>query len=305
MKLPSEVNRFLILVFFMSWVATIPLWKHPGHLEHPFSGIIILFFMYTPALCALYMSFIISDPDKQNLFAFSLGNKWHWHWIFQWLFWPIATLCSLGIADLLGFYQVDLNCSGFAAWVSNSLNQVSDSSGQPLVRLPFTYLQMVWTYLILGSLAPFVLGLVTIGQELAWRGWLLSKLLFLGTHKAVLVSSLAWGCWYTPLILLGHRYPDHPILGVPLTVLFCLITGIILSWSRLKTNSIWPSVIGHCLILYSFPISHLLYQEGTEVHNTLAGLSGISGMLIPLGFIALLFRNKQLSSYPIFIEQRR
>jgi uncharacterized protein len=305
MKLPSVVVRFLVLVLFFSWILTIPLWKHPGHLEHPFAGIIILFFMFTPALSALYISFISNDPDKQNLFAIRMGKNWRRHWIFQWISWPTMTFAALFISDTLGWYEFDIENSGFAEWLSLSINQVADSSGQPLLRLPMTYKQMVWSYCILIFLSPLLLWIITIGQELAWRGWVLSKLMILGTKNGIIFSSLLWGVWYIPLILLGHRYPDHSVIGVFLTFGFCIIIGAFLSWSRIQTNSIWPSIIGHSMILASFPLAHLFYKQGSVVTPELVGLTGISGWFIPLLILVVMIRKKMFDTQKPFIEQRR
>ena len=227
------------------------------------------------------------------------------HCLYQWLVWPILTVFALIIAHLIGWYQIDLQYSGFAEWLSFSINEVADTSGQPMLKLPLTYRQMVWLYCILVFLSPIILWLVTLGQELAWRGWLFSKLMILGAKRAILISSLVWGFWYAPLILLGHRYPENPNLGVLLTIVFCLIIGALLSWSRLQSNSIWPSVIGHSVILASFPIAHLFHHIGTEVHPELVGLTGLSGWFLPILLILFLNKKNQFEPLKPFVEQRR
>ena len=134
-------------------------------------------------------------------------------------------------------------------------------------------------------LTPF-----TFGEEWGWRGYLLPKLLPLGQWPALLISGAIWGLWHAPIILLGFNYPGHPVLGVFLRTIFCTIIGIILGWTGLATGSVWPAVLGHAGINSSQVLGGVivLTQAGAEYDSTQVFLTGWTGWILPLLFVAFL-----------------
>ena len=118
----------------------------------------------------------------------------------------------------------------------------------------------------------------------------------LGTLPAMLVSGVIWGVWHTPVILMGHNYPDSPILGVPTMIMFCIVFGIILGWLRLKSDSVWPAVIAHGAINGSAGVIYLFHRVGSEVDSIYVGVTGWSGWILPLIGIVVLYIMGELSS---------
>ena len=94
--------------------------------------------------------------------------------------------------------------------------------------------------------APFFNIIFAFGEEFGWRGFLQEKL----TKRyplpiALLTIGLIWGFWHAPLILLGYNYPHHPVIGVFLFTVFCVLFGIFLSWLRIRSDSIFPCALAH------------------------------------------------------------
>ncbi len=85
------------------------------------------------------------------------------------------------------------------------------------------------------------------GEEFAWRGYLLPKLIHLfGMKKGVLINGIIWGLWHSPIILTGFNYgKENPILGVFAMILFCIIIGNICSYLFLKSKSVVAPTIFH------------------------------------------------------------
>jgi len=89
---------------------------------------------------------------------------------------------------------------------------------------------------------PFALG-----EELGWRGYLQRHATGQwGFTAGVLFVGLAWGYWHAPAILLGHNFPQFPVLGavilMPLaTVAMSLVMGTMYASSR----SIWIPALLH------------------------------------------------------------
>lgn len=84
------------------------------------------------------------------------------------------------------------------------------------------------------------------GEELGWRGYMLSRLITAGVPKPILTSGLIWGAWHIPAILLGSYYSGSSLV---LSILLFMITisafNFIISQIRLSTGSIWPAILFH------------------------------------------------------------
>ena len=86
-----------------------------------------------------------------------------------------------------------------------------------------------------------------IPEELAWRGYLLPRLLPLGRNKALAITGLVHAVWHLPLILLTTLYhPDGNLLIIlPLFIGTIVAAGFVYGDLRIATGSIWPAAIAH------------------------------------------------------------
>lgn len=96
----------------------------------------------------------------------------------------------------------------------------------------------------LGGLLP------CLGEELAWRGYLLPLLgERMSRVRAVLASGFIWGIWHTPIVYLGYNYgATYPVAGVVAMVLFCMVMGCISGFLFCKTKSVWVPVVFHAAV---------------------------------------------------------
>lgn len=93
-------------------------------------------------------------------------------------------------------------------------------------------LRKVTLYSILGTMLAF-------GEEYGWRGYLQGELIKLGLLKGLALVGLIWGLWQAPLAIIGYKYPGHPLEGVAVTIVYCLVFSFILGLIKLKTGSVW------------------------------------------------------------------
>ena len=57
-----------------------------------------------------------------------------------------------------------------------------------------------------------VLNLVrAAGEEIGWRGYMLTRFIEAGIPRPVLTHAIVWGLWHLPLILFGLIYTEHPV----------------------------------------------------------------------------------------------
>lgn len=84
------------------------------------------------------------------------------------------------------------------------------------------------------------------GEELGWRGYMLTRLIQARVPKPILMSGLIWGAWHIPAILIGNYY-SGPSLALSIVLFMVTISSfsIIISLLRLSTGSIWPAVLLH------------------------------------------------------------
>lgn len=97
---------------------------------------------------------------------------------------------------------------------------------------------------------PLMGILQCLGEELAWRSYLLPRLSKRYSIRiAVLVNGVIWGIWHSPIIAMGYNYgTEHRILGIFAMILFCVVLGVISSYLFYKTESVWCSVLFHASI---------------------------------------------------------
>ena len=88
---------------------------------------------------------------------------------------------------------------------------------------------------------------MTLSEELGFRGYVLPRLMHLGTTRALLLSGLLHGIWHLPLLLLTPYYHNdgNRLIVVSLFLLTLTVSGVFFGYLRLTSGSIWPSTLAH------------------------------------------------------------
>ncbi len=126
------------------------------------------------------------------------------------------------------------------------------------------------------------------GEEIGWRGYMLTRLVDSGIRAPILISGLAWGLWHTPLILSGqYASGSHPIVSAFLFVAGIVAGGYVFAWLRLSSGSIWPCIWGHST--WNAVIQGA-FDRSTYGRSVWVGESGVltAGMLVV--FAVVLYR---------------
>lgn len=85
-----------------------------------------------------------------------------------------------------------------------------------------------------------------LGEEIGWRGFLVPQLAKItGFTGTALISGLIWAVWHFPLFDLTN--PGSWVTWYELGCFTAMVVGLsfILAWFRLKTGSVWTSMILH------------------------------------------------------------
>jgi membrane protease YdiL (CAAX protease family) len=100
-------------------------------------------------------------------------------------------------------------------------------------------------------IVPFAVGMVVglvlaAGEEIGWRGYMLTRLIDAGVPRPVFASGLIWALWHVPLVLGGaYAAGPSPALSAGLIVVSITSFGYVIARLRLGTGSVWPAVVLH------------------------------------------------------------
>lgn len=281
------IGIYLLVAFAAAWLICLPVWIAPGHLSEPWAPIVMVVVMFAPALGVLVATRIrrrrpAADPGLPGL-GLRFGGSFRRcvpYFVFALVVLPLLGLAAPFVGALFGLVDLDLtHFSGFTELLSSKI--AARAPGADISSLPIGLLIAAQLLQIpVAAIVPN--GLLTFGEEIGWRGFLLPRLLPLGQWPALLITGVVWGLWHAPLLLLGYNYPLHHLLGVPAMIGFTTVTGILIGWVRLNTGSIWPAIVAHGAINASANAVPLFIRAGTSYDSALVGISGVTGWILPL-----------------------
>lgn len=122
--------------------------------------------------------------------------------------------------------------------------------------------------------APIINWPLTLSEELGWRGWLWSRWRPLGFWRCSLMIGVVWGIWHAPLVVLGHNYPDMPIAGPLLMILWCILISPVLHLIRDRGGSVWHAALFHGTINALGLLSITLIADPSMPWRGIFGIGG-------------------------------
>lgn len=187
--------------------------------------------MWTPALASLVARLVLREGLGDV--SFRIGGRRGWKALLFALAFPIVFgVVTYGIGWTAGVIQFNPKPMQWAApylWNTTS----------PLIIMAVNIV-MAATIVTIYSM------LTAAGEEIGWRGYMLTRLIDGGIPRPVLVSGLIWGLWHVPLILGGvYLIGPPPIVAACLWVITATSFSFIFARLRLDTGSVWPPIVLH------------------------------------------------------------
>jgi membrane protease YdiL (CAAX protease family) len=144
------------------------------------------------------------------------------------------------------------------------------------------------------SLGMLIASLASFGEELGWRGYLVTRLVDGRVPLPLTVSGLVWGVWHLPMILFGdYATSQLPWLSGLQFMVVVTLAAIVIGWLRLASGSFWPAVIAHS--------AHNVFYQGIldrwlngPLEPYFAGEQGVFSMLAYALVVLVLWRRGQL-----------
>ena len=205
-----------------------PMSNHPN---------LVLVLMWMPALSSAVARLALGEGIRDVSFRF--GGKVGLRSIgFAVLMPLIVGAVAYGIAWTTGLV-------GFSAITPSPAELAMSPAAERLAALE--PIARFLTSVALGATIFTVYGcLWTAGEEIGWRGYMLTRLIAAGVPQPLFVSGLIWAVWHFPLILSGaYASGPHPILSAGLFIFTTMGIALVAGVSRLRSGSVWPAIVLH------------------------------------------------------------
>ncbi|MBV9616254.1 MAG: CPBP family intramembrane metalloprotease [Ktedonobacteraceae bacterium] len=225
--------------------------------------------MFTPAISSILARLILREGVKDV--SFQLGGRRGLAAIAFVVLFPIL----LALFTYIPFWLF-----GWAQLYPKGLI-FSSLSAQPALDVTLNVLLL--TVIGTAGVLPFAMG-----EELGWRGFMLTRMISAKIPWPIFVSGLIWGLWHFPLIL-GGLYDVTPnlLLGTLIALLSVLGYVYIISWVRLYSGSVWPAALAHAAF-------NIVYNDtfgaATKGGTYLLGETGLVSGIVIIVIAVLLYR---------------
>src|SRR5262245_12029074 len=196
-----------------------PIQTHPG---------LIFLLMWCPAAASLVARLALREGFGDVSFRFG-GREGGRALMIAWLY-PLA-VGFLAYGTAWG--------TRAAAFAPPALEKLGLGSAPPAARFV--------ALLALSMTVGTVLSIISAaGEEIGWRGYMLTRLIDARVPMPVLASGLIWGAWHLPLILSGqYASSEKPLLSAALFLVDIVAFAYLSAWLRLRSGSVWPAVLIH------------------------------------------------------------
>ncbi|MFF2480148.1 type II CAAX prenyl endopeptidase Rce1 family protein [Paenibacillus sp. NPDC058071] len=184
----------------------------------------VLLLMWSPALASIFARLMMREGTSDISLRFG-GRRFFKSLPFVLLFPIFIGLVSYG-----------------TAWATGLVEFVAPDT---FIKAPPA---VIFTGLLLAQMvAGTAIGIITsFGEELGWRGYMLTRLIDARIPAPMLTSGIIWGLWHLPVLFMGLYYSGPNLaLSALLFMVSCTSMSYIIGRVRMTTGSLWPAVLLH------------------------------------------------------------
>jgi len=218
------------LLWVWTWVWSVQNGFHP-----PFVAM-VMGMMWMPGMVSLLCRMVFAEGFGDVGWRVGRARYWAWAYLVPMVVCALAYSTALLLGKVAPASAEVLRTPVEFVWVFTISPPFPEVGVAGLV-----FQRFVLVALPTGMITSFFLA---FGEELGWRGYMLTRILRTGWPFPLLVSGLIWGLFHFPFILLtnyGYHGPLTLVGYTTLTVLF----GVFISWLRLKSGSVWVATMAH------------------------------------------------------------
>ncbi len=257
----KRIIIFLAVTFGVCWLmeftAVIPMYRS-NEVEVVKQALeMINSLMFAPAFGAIVARLFTSEGLLHSGFQLNVKQNL-FHFIFAWFGMTVLTFLGAVLYFLIYKDNFDPQMTKFVE------SSIASGSTMDAVNIVATFK----TNLLMSIFAAPLSDVINcFGMEWGFRAYLLPKLYRkFGTIPAMLLSGLAYGLWFAPLVSLGQYYGEgyafFPIAGILAMCIFGIVTGCIYAFLALRTGSVFPSVLASSALNVMMLQATLLTKDG-------------------------------------------
>jgi membrane protease YdiL (CAAX protease family) len=294
MKKNRKGLLFVLLTYGISWAIGIAFPLMGGKWNTASATAVALVYMFIPALVAVVVQ---REIFKDRLKPLGISFKWNRWWVVGWLIPPVLAFAALGVALL--FPDVSFSAGMEGMYERFSENLTPEQIQQMKEQAEAFPVHPIWIGLLQALVAGITVNaLAGFGEELGWRGLLQKELSNMGFWSSSALIGLIWGVWHAPLILQGHNYPDHPVIGVFMMIAWTILLSPLFSLVRLKSGSVIAAAILHGTLNASYGLAIFVLKGGSDLTVGMTGLAGFIVLAVVNLGIAFYVRGPVSDRYP-------
>jgi len=187
----------------------------------------VLLLMFTPTLASVIARLTLREGFGDV--SFRVGGRRGVQAILLALILPVIVgLVAYGIAWSIGLAELTPPAASTFPGITN-----------PLALLGLQFVSVL-------NIGFLIALLLAAGEEIGWRGYMLTRLIDARVPQPVLVSGLIWGLWHVPLILSGlYAAGPNPLVSALWFMVAITVSSFLYAKLRLATGSIWPVIMLH------------------------------------------------------------
>ena len=287
--------QFIVLTCLVSWtIAGVAI----GLGLHEAKGLSYTVFaatyMLLPAICVIILQKLHKEKLFSNLNISFRFNRW---FLVAGVIPILYAFITLGIN--LFFPNVSFS-DNYEGLLSSLPAEQATLVAEQLSKFPPVVLLLI--NLVQAIIAGYTINaFFAFGEELGWRGYLLKALKGKKFLSVSLITGFIWGLWHFPLILIGHNYPQHPITGVGMMIIWCILLSPVITYMVIKSKSVITAAIYHGTLNAIAGIGVLYLVGGNDLTN---GVTGIAGFITLLSInIAFFLYDKYITRENIFTKE--
>jgi uncharacterized protein len=135
--------------------------------------------------------------------------------------------------------------------------------------------------------------ILTLTEELGWRGYLHDLWRPSGFWRASLGTGAVWGLWHAPAIwFYGLNYPDNAAIGLAMFIVWCMLLSPIMTLVRDRGGSVWAAGLFHGTINAVGGITLSVLSAPVFPWNGIVGIGGFVALALGVLLVVLVQRKQ-------------
>lgn len=231
---PTHQNRKAIIIFLVITLGLSSIFYglilNTGKLGSGY-GQFVTGLMWCPGIAAILTCTLLKR--KLSVLGWSWGERryqlWSYALPFMYALIAYAIIWGFGFG---GLYNITF------------VNDIANAFGWTQLPDGLTILLYV---IITGAVGMVSSMASALGEEIGWRGFLVPEMSKTMSYtKTSLLTGIIWSLWHYPILLFADYNSGTPAwYGLSCFTVMVISISFMMTWFRLKSNSLWPCVILH------------------------------------------------------------